>query len=115
MKRSWLRWLSLLSLVGVVGVLAGKPGMGGFLGFLGFASWNREMTDELLDAQVDRACRVAFTVNAIGFAAVSMLAAVVPAQNPQRAAGLALAALFALQFVSFFVALGIYRRRGLAA
>lgn len=113
MSKSWLRYLAFLGLLGLLGFFTSNPGLYGFFGFFGFLSYNRKGNDEMLESNINRACRNVFIaavlIFVVGFSVVLLVQPLV------IDALWVLALTFAAQMLVFGASLSYYEYRGSAA
>ena len=76
MKKTWLKYLGFLGFLGFLGIFTGNIGFYGFFGFFGFFSYIRVISDERLEANINRAARNAFFAFVLVFVITTVIAGI---------------------------------------
>lgn len=76
MKSSWLKYLGFLGFLGLLGIFTSNIGFYGFFGFFGFFSYAKVVSDERLEANINRSARNAFIVMVPIFVAATVVAGI---------------------------------------
>ena len=108
MKGHWIKYLGLLGFLGLLGPLTSNPGMAGFFGFFGFFGWGGIISDERLEANVNKAARNAFVCSLVVYVLATILSAVLPGRSLVLAYAFAVS--FALQILVFALSFRYYDR-----
>jgi hypothetical protein len=107
MKSSWLKYLGFLGFLGFLGIFTDNIGFYGFFGFFGFFSYIKVISDERLEANINKSARNAFVV----FMAVFVIATVIAGIMKDRSVYIyAYIALVILQLVVFSFSLKFYEK-----
>lgn len=107
MKKSWLKFLGFIGFLGLLGLVTSNEGFYGFFGFFGFFGLGTLVSDERLQANINRSARNAFISSII----VSVVAIVCSGLTFNLSILIyAFAGNFALQLVVFVVSLRILDR-----
>ena len=105
MKSSWLKYLGFLGLIGFLGIFTDNIGFLGFFGFFGFFSYVKVLSDERLEANINKSARNAFFVSAPVFVVAAILAGIM---KDLLVYSYAFIVVFILQLLTFSFSLKFY-------
>ena len=107
MKRSWLKHLGFLGFIGVLGLFTDNIGFYGFFGFFGFFSYNKVISDERLETNINKAARNAFITLIPVFVVATVTAGIL---KDISVFSYAFIVLVILQIITFSFSLRIYEK-----
>ena len=107
MKSSWLKYLGFLGLVGFLGIITDNIGFLGFFGFFGFFSYAKVLSDERLEANINKSARNAFFVSVPVFVIATVLAGIMKDLSVYIYAFIVV---FILQLLTFSFSLKLYEK-----
>lgn len=115
MKRiglNWFKYLGLLGFLGLLGLVTSNVGYYGFFGFFGFFGVATIKSDERLVENINKACRNAFVVSILVFAAACAYGGVAGVALDEQIFAGAFMISFVLQGVVFTFSFNFYDRAG---
>ena len=101
MKKSWLKYLGFLGFLGLLGIFTDN------IGFFGFFSYTRVVSDERLEANINKAARNAFFVFLSVFVIATVIAGIIEDISVYTYAFIVLVI---LQLVTFSFSLKFYEK-----
>ncbi len=112
MKRNWFKYLGFLGFLGLLGFVTSSIGYFGFFGFFGFFGVLTAKNDERLMQNINKACRNAFVVSILMFAAACAYCGVTGLALDEQVFAAAFMISFILQGVAFTFSFNYYDRVG---
>ncbi len=109
MRTSWIKYLGFLGFLGLLGIFTSNRGFLGFFGFFSFFSYKKILSDERLEANIDKSGRNAFIVSVPIFAISTVLVMLLEDISIYT---YAFVVSVVLQLSTFSISLRLYERGG---